>query len=593
MGECLVEPQRERVVIDGETHHLEPKVMQVLVELAANAQSTVTREQLLNSVWSDAVVGEEVLSRAISLLRSTLGDERTDPKYIRTLPRRGYELILPVEPLPHADTSRLPVKTVVVAVGAVVVIVLVAAFGYLARFPDSKVMVLMPVKVAQADLGGLANGLNDALHNMVSTGRGVEVVARSWSFAVRDPNVGVQGIAEQFGADYVLEGALTQAARQYELALELVDAANGRSVWARQFSAADAQALSGKVLDELRGALNQRVGAGIDELPAARAPLNEEAYRAYLQARYHWSLRGGEHIGRAQALLERVIELDPGFAAARLALAQVVALEPFYTQKPVLEHFALARAHLNTAVQADPSLRSQAQALEGFMRLRARDWAGAQESLRAALAGDPNNALAHYWMSMLLGAVGDYPGSRDYAQNAVDLQPATPVLRDRLAVTHLWMNDMAAAKREFVRAEELGFALDFRSMAYVLYLYRAGQFDELATTLTNLRLPGDWAKVFARGLEASEQRAAAVQASVQAIESGEIPFAFHFGIWVLLQEPGRALAAYNYGLKSDYIEFLSAPECEILQSQAGFEPMLAELGLSDDLIKDLEKQRLN
>ena len=100
LGECIVEPQRERVIVDGEVHHLEPKVMQVLVELAAHAQQPVTREALLDSVWSDTVVGEEVLSRAVSLLRSTLGDERTNPRFIRTIPRRGYELILPVQALP-------------------------------------------------------------------------------------------------------------------------------------------------------------------------------------------------------------------------------------------------------------------------------------------------------------------------------------------------------------------------------------------------------------------------------------------------------------------------------------------------------------
>ena len=252
LGDCIVEPQREHIVVAGETHHIEPKVMQVLVELAANAQQPVSREALLDQVWSDTVVGEEVLSRAVSLLRSTLGDERTNPKYIRTIPRRGYELILPVEPLPSPEIARgdvtretarttVPVKFMVILGGAMLVGALVAGFALLSMQNDRNVMVLLPLDVQDPSLGGIAKGMSDGLHNLISASKGMQLVARSWSFAVRDPNVGVQGIAQQFDADFVLEGALSQPAMQYELALELVDARSGTSVWRQRYSAPDAQ----------------------------------------------------------------------------------------------------------------------------------------------------------------------------------------------------------------------------------------------------------------------------------------------------------------------------------------------------------------
>ena len=604
LGDCVVEPQRERVTVAGESRHLEPKVMQVLVELATHAQQPVTREQLLDRVWNDAVVGEEVLSRAVSLLRSTLGDERTDPKYIRTIPRKGYELILPVEPLPAplaedgpasgvaAGNATPPVKSLVVIAGVSLVGVLVAAFAFISMQNGRKVMVMMPLKANGSELGGIAKGMSDGLHNLISGGQGVQLVARSWSFAVRDPDMAAKGIAEQFDADFLLEGTLSKPALQYELALELVDARSGGSLWRQRFTAADAQSLSGKVLNGVREALNERAGAQIRQVPAARAPLNEEAYRAYLQARPHWSLRGGEHIGRAAGLLHRSIELDPSFAAARLALGQVVALEPFYTAKSVSENFSEARLQLQAPLQAHPSLTSHVQALEGFMRLRTRDWQQAQEMLNSAVANDPNNALAHYWQSMYLGALGDHTGALAHARRAVELEPATPVLRDRLAITHLWLNDLPAAEREFIRAEQLGFALDFRSKAYLLYLYRSGRFDDLRRLLLNMGLSQDWVMAFVAGLEDPGLRLAAIDATKVVIANNAIPRELHFGVWVLLREPQLAIDAFDFSFKSPDVEFLWAKECEFLVTAPGYPLLLETLGLTESDRKRLKNNKI-
>ncbi len=98
-------PRKEKIITPDETHHVEPKVMDVLVCLATRAGEVVTRDELLREVWSDTIVGDEVLSRAISLLRSCLGDERTNPKFIRTIPRQGYELIADIVPVEAAQAA--------------------------------------------------------------------------------------------------------------------------------------------------------------------------------------------------------------------------------------------------------------------------------------------------------------------------------------------------------------------------------------------------------------------------------------------------------------------------------------------------------
>ncbi len=97
LGDWQVDPLAGRVTRDDHSIHVEPKVMEVLVCLAKYAGETVSREQLLNEVWDGVVVSEEVLTRAISELRSLLGDTAREKRYVKTLPKRGYSLIASVE----------------------------------------------------------------------------------------------------------------------------------------------------------------------------------------------------------------------------------------------------------------------------------------------------------------------------------------------------------------------------------------------------------------------------------------------------------------------------------------------------------------
>ncbi len=99
VGDYEVEPRMLEVRRGGEVVKLEPKVMGVLVDLATAAGETRTKEEIMDSVWPDVTVGEAVLSRSISLLRSTLKDDPKSPRYIETIPRIGYRFVGEVEPL--------------------------------------------------------------------------------------------------------------------------------------------------------------------------------------------------------------------------------------------------------------------------------------------------------------------------------------------------------------------------------------------------------------------------------------------------------------------------------------------------------------
>lgn len=108
LNDIVVEPQEGTLSLpDGRKSRLEPKVMAVLLSLAAEGDRTVPRAALLNTVWNGQIAADELLTRAISEIRRALHDDPRNPKYIRTIPKRGYRLIGDVEPF-----IELPGRTV-------------------------------------------------------------------------------------------------------------------------------------------------------------------------------------------------------------------------------------------------------------------------------------------------------------------------------------------------------------------------------------------------------------------------------------------------------------------------------------------------
>lgn len=102
IGEWTVLPRQSELVRASETIHIEPRVMGVLVCLAKHAPETAKRDEIFGDVWSGLVVQDEALSRNISILRSHLDGEQ---KYIQTIPRVGYRLLVDVEPLRDASSA--------------------------------------------------------------------------------------------------------------------------------------------------------------------------------------------------------------------------------------------------------------------------------------------------------------------------------------------------------------------------------------------------------------------------------------------------------------------------------------------------------
>src|SRR5205814_6777823 len=98
VGSWLVQPSLNAVSQNGTSVRLEPKVMEVLVCLTHRAGESVTKEELLRTVWPDTFVSDDVLKRSISELRRAFGDDAHESRVIETIPKRGYRLVAAVKP---------------------------------------------------------------------------------------------------------------------------------------------------------------------------------------------------------------------------------------------------------------------------------------------------------------------------------------------------------------------------------------------------------------------------------------------------------------------------------------------------------------
>ena len=137
IGEWTVYPLRNQIEASGRLKRLEPKVMQVLVRLAAARGAPVSRQELLDEVWGDVVVIDRVINRSIWELRRSLGDDPKAPRYVETIPKRGYRLVAEVAPVLSEATEKTSPRPGAVWALTLLVIGMVG-LALLTRRPEAK-----------------------------------------------------------------------------------------------------------------------------------------------------------------------------------------------------------------------------------------------------------------------------------------------------------------------------------------------------------------------------------------------------------------------------------------------------------------------
>jgi adenylate cyclase len=367
---------------------LRPKSFQVLRHLVENAGRTVTKEELIAAVWPDVTVTDESITRCISDARQALGDR--DREVIRTVARHGYLLDASVtrEETTAAATALHPIAPDRAAIA-------VLAFANLSNDPGQDY---------------LCEGVADDILTELSRFPELLVIARNSSFRYKDQNVDVRQIGRELGVGYVLEGSIQRRHDSLRVTAQLIDARSGGHLWAEHFNPGLGEIFA--VQDEITRSIASTLAAHIQNAETRRAlskpPASWDAYDQFLRGYHALSrvLTGGsvEDLTRTRALLERAIELDPGYARAHALLATSHAaawINPLNAEYQSPETLQRAFELSQSAVKLEPTLPLAYQSLASNLLLR-REPDACLAAWDKALALNPNFCDWRYAHSLVL-----------------------------------------------------------------------------------------------------------------------------------------------------------------------------------------------
>jgi TolB-like protein/tetratricopeptide (TPR) repeat protein len=293
----------------------------------------------------------------------------------------------------------------------------------------------------EGDQEYFSDGLSEEILNLLAQIKELKVIGRTSSFAFKGRNVDLRKIGEQLGAAYILEGSVRKSGDQLRITAQLIEADNGTHLWSESFDRQLENVF--QIQDEIAGAIVDTLEVSLTggERRAAEAHGTDSmpAYERFLEARRLIQGRTRADIEVARGLLDEALELDPQFAPALTARAQVALLLSdsisTYGDSPIAESGARADALLERALSVNPKL-AFAHAVCGLRHLLVRDFGRASKALARALELNPSHGDALNWRLYALGSAGQTTEGIAVAEKAVKMDPLNLVARDSLLVSY-------------------------------------------------------------------------------------------------------------------------------------------------------------
>jgi DNA-binding winged helix-turn-helix (wHTH) protein len=396
---------------------LTPKLLDLLFYLLERPATLVTKEQLLDAVWPDANVTDNALAQAVSELREALGDSASSPTYIKTVARRGYRFIAPVDVEPAADPEQA--RPAARATGS-----------------QRSIAVLDFTNVTgDADVEWLSAGIAETVSSDLAGLEAFRVVDR---WRVRQASLQSGGslhdVGAALGVGFVAVGSFQRSGPRLRISARIIDVSSSEAV---------ADARVDGLLDDVFTLQDGIVTALARELDIPSAPRgrgghetsNLDAYRAYTEGWLKIETLDTELVGDAIGDFKRAIRADSQFAQAYagLANAEFVAYEMTrQIREPNHDALAAGIEHAEHAIRLAPDL-AEAHATLSFLLTSAARYADAQVAARHAVAIDPDSWRHQYrlghatWGSARLRAL----------ERTIALYPQFAYARLEMAMVHV------------------------------------------------------------------------------------------------------------------------------------------------------------
>jgi DNA-binding winged helix-turn-helix (wHTH) protein/TolB-like protein/Tfp pilus assembly protein PilF len=479
-ADFTLDMSEHRLLRGAEEIYLQPKTFETLLYLVARHGHLVTKNELLETLWADAFVTENALTRCVKEVREALGDDAHQPRYIKTIHRVGYKfitdveevqqcssqeepihsaaskfvlteqregevpqqnpevvqrvvsLVEPVHSLPHHSPRALP-KTVLLATITAVALVGLMLLSYYWRpkqMPPPvqiKSIAVLPFKPLVRDErdDSLQLGMADTLITTLSNLSQITVRPMS---AVRK-YTGLEQDAVFAGreqkVDAVLDGNIQRLGDRIRVTVRLVRVDDAAQLWAGKFDekSSDIFLVQDSISKQVAEALAVRLTGEERQLLTKHYTGDTEAYQLYLKGRYFLNKSTEEDFRKSIEYFKQAIEKDPNYALALTGLADSYAQLGSYGLIQMNDSYPRAREALTRALEMDERL-GEAHASLGFVLMNYYwDWPEAEKRFKRALELNPNYAMAHNWYSQHLSFMGRSQEAISEAKRAQEIDP--------------------------------------------------------------------------------------------------------------------------------------------------------------------------
>jgi TolB-like protein/Flp pilus assembly protein TadD len=398
-----------------------PQPFQILLALLARSGDIVSREELRRLLWSAEtfVDFEHGVNTAIKELRGLLNDSAGEPRYIETLPKLGYRVIVPVTQVAPIHAAKAKEKKTATPAPSVAVL----PFVNLSADPANEFF---------------ADGITEDVITHLAKIKSLKVISRTSVMTLKKRDGGLREIGERLGASTLLEGSVRQAGSRVRIVAQLIDCAADEHLWAETYDRdlTDIFAIQTDVALKIATALRAELSHD-ERSRVGRRPTDDlAAYELYLRGR-NWFHQYTEE-GYRRSLLDyhAAIDRDPGFALAWASIAGAhteLCIGGGAGESPE-ETIALAKKAATHALEIDQEL-GEAHSISALIQFAFDfDWAGAERSFLRALELSPGSAQAHQHYGWLCSSLGRHDDALRQLRRARELDP---LLIPTDVVTHL------------------------------------------------------------------------------------------------------------------------------------------------------------
>jgi TolB-like protein/DNA-binding winged helix-turn-helix (wHTH) protein len=469
---------------------LQEQPLQILQQLLEHAGEVVTREELQKRIWpADTFVDfDHGLYSAVQRLRDALGDNAETPRYVETLPRRGYRFIAAVnhgnDVEANAETAsveapasvvlerpapRRSLRVPLLVAAGVAVVVLLFALEFMGgslrerllgkpAVPAIHSLAVLPLQNLSNDPNqeNFADGMTDALITDLAQISSLKVISRTSTMRYKKSAKALPEIAQELNVDGIIEGTVQRFGDRVRVTAQLIHGPSDKHLWASSYERDGRDVLN--LEQELATAIAEEIQVRLTPSEKERLTrprlVNLQAMEAYVQ--------GTTHLAKAQGLtwvsgalelrrqeqetarnsFEQAIALDPNYAPAYVGMAEYW-FERF-DLNPTDEETEKARRALGRAVELDPALAEAHLKLARLLFYRAWNWSGADKEFRRTIELNPNFAQARAEYADYLDAMGRLDeGMREFLQ-VMQLDPG-----------HEWLPNSYYRRRQYDRAIEI------------------------------------------------------------------------------------------------------------------------------------------